>query len=210
MTVEAEGSRRGPKVRPETQQKREDILAAAVEVFGSRGFANASLAEIADRVGITHAGVLHHFGSKRNLLLEAVRYRDRSDLAEQGRLEMPTGRAQFDHLIETAFRNSRREGIVQGFVVLSAEAVTDEHPMLEYFQERYQILRSEIADNFREVCAAEGVADSSAVEHAAAAILAVMDGLQYQWLLEPDAIDLGEATRFSIQAIVDGVLGPAA
>ena len=42
----------------------------------------------------------------------------------------------------------------------------------------------------------------------AAAILAVMDGLQYQWLLEQDVVQLGEATRFAIHAIVDAILGP--
>ena len=35
-----------------------------------------------------------------------------------------------------------------------------------------------------------------------------MDGLQYQWLLEQNVVQLGEATRFAIHAIVDAALGP--
>lgn len=184
------------------------ILKRAVEVFGEKGYANASLAEIAERVGMTHAGILHHFGSKQNLLLEAVRYRDVADLKEHGWRAIPGGRAQFDHLIETAFRNAERAGIVQAFVVLSADAVTERHPALAYFQERYQVLRKEISENFQALCAEQGVTDTAAIDHAAASILAVMDGLQYQWLLDPGAVDLGEATRFAIHAIVDAVLGP--
>jgi hypothetical protein len=33
-----------------------------------------------------------------------------------------------------------------------------------------------------------------------------MDGLQLQWLLDPGAIELADATAFAIRAIVNGVL----
>ncbi|MDN5558695.1 MAG: TetR family transcriptional regulator C-terminal domain-containing protein, partial [Ruaniaceae bacterium] len=72
----------------------------------------------------------------------------------------------------------------------------------------YQRLRTDISENFRQRCASEGVAETDEIEHAAASILAVMDGLQYQWLLEQDVVQLGEATRFAIHAIVDAILGP--
>lgn len=201
---------RPDRVRPETIRKRIEILHAATEVFGSKGYATATLQEIAEQVGITHAGVLHHFGSKRNLLLETVRYRDVADLAAMGRRTMPTGRQMFDHLIETAFRNSERPGIVQGFEVLSGEAITDDHPALNYFKARYLNLRTELADTFRELCAEQGVTDETKIAQASAAILAVMDGLQYQWLVDPNEVNLGEATEFAIRAIVDAVLPPKA
>ena len=201
--------KRRPKSRPETLRKRTAILKAATEVFGLKGYANASLSEIAERVGMTHAGVLHHFGSKENLLRETVRFRDVSDLAELGLERLPTDRGLFDHLTETAFRNQERAGIIQSFVVLSAEAITDDHPTSAYFRERYQNLRREIVEAFHGLCADAGVTDSEKITHASAAILGVMDGLQYQWLLEPGVFELGPASRFAINAIVDAVVGPA-
>lgn len=45
---------------------------------------------------------------------------------------------------------------------------------------------------------------------AAAGVLAVMDGLQVQWLLDPDNVDLGHASEFAINAIVAAILTPAA
>lgn len=206
MTTAGTGHQQSAKNRPETLEKRQAILEAATEVFGQKGYKNGSLAEIAQRVGLTRAGVLHHFGSKENLLLESVKIRDTSDLEEKGRASMPSGREQFDHLIDTAFRNAKRRGIVQTFVVMSSEAITEDHPTHGYYEERYQNLRLEIATNFRELCKEEGIEDTSTVDNAAASILAVMDGLQYQWLLEPECLDLGEATAFAINAIVDSVL----
>lgn len=48
--------------------RRELILDAALELFAEHGFAMTSLPMISQKVGITHAGILHHFGSKSGLL----------------------------------------------------------------------------------------------------------------------------------------------
>lgn len=55
-------------------ERREAILAAALEVFGERGFHEASLEDVAARGGISKALIYEHFRSKRDLeraLLEA-------------------------------------------------------------------------------------------------------------------------------------------
>lgn len=194
--------------RPETERKRREILRAAIETFGTKGSANGTLADIAEQVGITHAGVLHHFGSKQNLLLEVLEFRDQDDVAHLADQHIPGGPALFAHLVATAQRNALRPGIVQVYTVLSAESVTDDHPARAYFEDRYRVLRREVDAAFRELCAQEGVSDPVAIDRASASILAVMDGLQLQWLLEPSAIDLASASEFAIQAIVNGVLHP--
>jgi AcrR family transcriptional regulator len=194
--------------RPETERKRKEILRAAIETFGTKGSANGTLADIAEQVGITHAGVLHHFGSKQNLLLEVLEFRDQDDVAHLEDQRIPGGPALFAHLVATAQRNALRPGIVQVYTVLSAESVTDDHPARAYFEERYRVLRHEVDAAFRELCAQEGVSDPAAIDKASASILAVMDGLQLQWLLDPTAIDLASASEFAIQAIVNGVLRP--
>lgn len=200
--------RRQVKSRPETLARRLDILDAAVDIFGSRGFAGGSLHEIADRVGMTHAGVLHHFGTKERLLLEVLSHRDQTDVAHLEGQHIPDGMLLFRHLVETAFRNAHRAGIVQAYVVLSAESVTEGHPGRAYFDERYVTLRREIDNAFASVCAERGIDEPEVIASASAAILAVMDGLQVQWLLAPGVIDLGAASAFAIEAIVRAVLGP--
>ena len=193
--------------RPATLVRRREILDAAVEVFGRRGYASGSLQEIADRVGMTHAGVLHHFGSKHQLLLEVLVHRDETDVAHLDGRHIPGGMGLFVHLVRTAFRNEQRRGIVQAFTVLSAEATTEGHPGQPFFLGRYDTLRDELAEAFRVMCAEYGVTEPRTIDDAAAAVLAVMDGLQVQWLLAPDAVDLGRASAFAIEAIVRAVVG---
>ncbi|NBS30801.1 MAG: TetR/AcrR family transcriptional regulator [Actinobacteria bacterium] len=48
--------------------RREAILDAAMELFAEQGFVLTSLPMISQKVGITHAGILHHFGSKEGVL----------------------------------------------------------------------------------------------------------------------------------------------
>jgi AcrR family transcriptional regulator len=188
--------------RPATAARREEILRAAMETFGARGYYNGSLAEVAERVGMTHAGVLHHFGSKDRLLLEVLEYRDRSDVEHLEGRQPPGGLALFHHLVKTARLNAQRPGIVQTFAVLSAEAVTEDHPGQDWFRDRYTELRRLVTEALAEVCADDDPPDAADLASAAASVLAVMDGLQIQWLLDPDAVDLAQATAFAIDAIL--------
>lgn len=195
-------------MRAETVAKRRDIVRAATEVFGAKGFANGTLAAIADVVGITHAGILHHFGSKDQLLLEVLTYRDTSDVEDLEPRHIPGHMDFFRHLVRTALINASRGGIVQTFVVLSGESVTENHPARDYFANRYATLREEASAALRSVCEERGITDSDDIDRAAAAVLAVMDGLQVQWLHNPDAVDLAKTTEFAIEAILAAVLQP--
>jgi AcrR family transcriptional regulator len=208
MSKGADSTAESSRVRPATRAKREQILKAAVEIFGNKGFANGTLADVAEQVGITHAGVLHHFGSKQKLLLEVLDYRDQADVQDLESKRIPYGPELFIHLVKTAFVNEKRPGIVQAYTVLSAESVTDDHPGRPYFEHRYTVLRKDVSDAFADLCAQEGVTEPATVAAASAAILAVMDGLQLQWLLHPDVVELARASEFAIRAIVNGVLNP--
>jgi AcrR family transcriptional regulator len=55
-------------------ERRADILRVAEELFRQRGFAAVSLSDVAARVGVTKATILHHFGSKRGLYAAVMRH----------------------------------------------------------------------------------------------------------------------------------------
>ncbi|MDE0547106.1 TetR family transcriptional regulator C-terminal domain-containing protein [Microbacterium sp. C7(2022)] len=99
-------------------------------------------------------------------------------------------------------------GILQAFVVLSAESVTDDHPAHEFFRKRYETLRGEISRAFGEICAQRGSVDAPQIAATTASVTAVMDGLQVQWLLDRENVALAEASRFAIEAIAAAVLAP--
>jgi AcrR family transcriptional regulator len=57
----------GPRRRLSAADRREQILAAALQVFAERGFHDASLEDVAARDGISKALIYEHFASKREL-----------------------------------------------------------------------------------------------------------------------------------------------
>src|SRR5947207_1134122 len=55
-------------------QRREQMLRAALEVISERGFADTRIADIAARTGISPALVIYYFKTKEALLTEAIRF----------------------------------------------------------------------------------------------------------------------------------------
>lgn len=70
-----------PRRRVGRVEREQQILDAAVEVFTERGFQNASMDAVAERVGVTKPVLYTHFGSKDGLLLACIA-RARAELLE--------------------------------------------------------------------------------------------------------------------------------
>ncbi|MHB1008950.1 MAG: TetR/AcrR family transcriptional regulator [Propionibacteriaceae bacterium] len=186
--------------RKSTPERRAEIVRAAAKTFGTKGYQKGSLIDIAAQVGMTHAGVLHHFGSKEALLIAVLEYRDQEDLEVLARQKMPEGIDLFWHLTRTAAANASRAGIVQTYAAITGESVTENHPARSFVVNRFAALRGFIEDALRVVCGPDLPDD--VCTHAASSIIGVMDGIQLQWLLDSDAVDLPEATRFALEAIL--------
>ncbi|MER6950583.1 TetR/AcrR family transcriptional regulator [Nonomuraea sp. NPDC000554] len=170
------------------ESRREEILLAALDVFAERGYTGASIASIAERVGLSQQGLLHYFPSKDRLLAEVLRLRDERNLdvlvlpGEGGAITLDTVAALVEY-------NAQRRGIVQSFTVLSAESVIEDHPAKDFFKQRYGTSRAWMAEVIRAELGDELPAGLTP-EQAAPLMFAVMDGLQLQWLLAPDQIDM--------------------
>lgn len=195
---------RAHKPQARTAETRRRILAAATTVFGARGYNKGSLIEIAELAGMTHAGVLHHFGSKDNLLVAVLQYRDDEDVAHLERHQAPTGDELLRHMLGTVRLNLQRAGLVQAYAVLSAESVTDAHPAAQFFADRFDGLRRMVTDAYATV-APEGTPRAE-LEVAASATIAVMDGLQVQWLHD-DTVDMPAAVEATIVGLIAWLRG---
>lgn len=62
---------RGRRLEPD--ERRDQILACAVRLFGERPYSEVSTAELAQEAGVTRGLLHHYFGTKRGLYLEVVR-----------------------------------------------------------------------------------------------------------------------------------------
>lgn len=183
---------RGPYAK--SARTRTLILDAAFAVFASAGYRKGSLREIAERVDMSEAGLLHHFRNKAELLLAVLDHRDelaRSRFA----FEQHAGRGALDDLIALADYNSTIPGVIELFCTLSAEATSPDHPAHDFFRKRYENSRQIVVDALSVIRAEGGLRDGVDIPSAAARSIAVWDGLQIQWLLDRTALDMADELR---------------
>ncbi|MEA5360220.1 TetR/AcrR family transcriptional regulator [Amycolatopsis sp., V23-08] len=181
--------------------RREDIITAAAAAYGELGYHSSSLREIAKRVGITHAGLLYYFPTKEALLAAVLERRDAED-SDREQLDVAPGLDVLRHFVALAGHNVRHPGIVDLYSRLAAEAVAPDHPAHEYFVRHYRAARASIHESF-EVLAARGqLRDGVDPAMAALTFIALMDGLQVQWLTVPGDVDLVGSLRFALQSLL--------
>ncbi|MCI2956192.1 TetR/AcrR family transcriptional regulator [Agromyces atrinae] len=183
VDAEAAGYRPG-------RENRRTIVAAATALFARGGFHATSLREIGEQAGVPKSTLLHHFSSKDDLLIAVLEARD----AEVSSVPLDDGSDPLERvgLIIAEARRSAREfpGLIEFYVVLSCEAATPSHPAHEYFRHRYELVRAHFVGLFRQLAAAGHLAPGRDAEHEGVWLVALWDGLQIQWLYDPDAVDV--------------------
>lgn len=175
------------------QRTREMIVHKAARLFSEDGFRATSLREIATACNMTHPGLLYHFTNKEALLLAVLEWRDEQDLQtfRKSGSRINDGLGVLRGMVALARQNSSTPGLVELFTTLSAEATASDHPAHEYFAQRYRRIRSGTAralERTRE----EGLLRADVnIDDLSHELTALQDGLQVQWLLDPDNVDIG-------------------
>lgn len=180
-------SRRGPYAKGEA--KRAEILEAALEIVEEQGCRRATSRMIAERVGLSQAGLTHYFSTREELYVEVLRTRDQRD-TEQIFEKNPT----YEGFIEIVTHNASVPGLVQLYVEYSSEATFPPHPAHEFFQERFAWIHGMLTEVIRRAQGAGEIGPEIDVDHAADLIVAAADGLQVQWLLDR-SVDMADRLR---------------
>lgn len=174
--------------------KRREIIDQAMAMFGEVGYRGASLREIAARCGISHPGLLHHFPTKESLLLAVLEHRDEVDIEWVG-LDDTDGVVTLRRLVELVELNTTRRHIVELYAVLSAEATSTEHPAHQFFVDRYRTSVDAAVRAYRQAGEAGELREGVDPEVAGRQLIALMDGMQVQWLLDRGATDMVAVVR---------------
>lgn len=185
------------------RRRRAQILSDATHLFSRTGYGDTSLRDIAEAVGVSKSTLLHHYPSKELLLSAVLAERDRSI---QQRTDAHRGQRAADLLRgihEGALVNAIDEpGLVEVYAVLSCEAVPAGHPAHDYFTERFRRVTDHFTELFRLAQVDGDLPDHRDPEHEAIWLVALWDGLQYQWLYDRDAVDIAAHLRAHIEDVL--------
>ncbi|MFI9489730.1 TetR/AcrR family transcriptional regulator [Promicromonospora sp. NPDC052451] len=173
-------------------ERRAQILASAIAVFAERGV-GASLRAIGEAIGVSHAALRYYFANRDELLVEV--YRAHEATVRDATAHLPSAPQEVSAVAmmeRSAERNRSIPGLVELYATLTTDALqAQQHPQTrEFVRERFRRVRTDLAGRVRAGQAAGTIAADVDPDDAAALVAAASDGLQLQWLLDPDAVDV--------------------
>lgn len=101
MTVRDTSSRGVAPGAGTADQRRAQMLNAALDIISERGYAETRIADVAERAGVSPALVIYYYKTKDQLLTEAIRhYEDAWYAAAQERIaNLPSAAARLEELV---------------------------------------------------------------------------------------------------------------
>ena len=177
-------------------RRREQIIGAATAVFAEYGYAGGSVRTIADRIGVSPASLLQHFGSKEGLLMAVLEDWDRHTVEAQ--LIDVTGLDYFRRLPEVMAANVSNRGLLELFITMAAEASSPAHPAHAFIQRRYTDNLATLAGHLQQAVDASDVRSLTPAEIGIEVrlVTAVLDGIGLQWLLDPSTDVITSTTTY--------------
>ena len=172
-----------PRKRMSAEDRRKAILETTVSFISQFGFWGFTIRDVAQAQNITEAGLLYYFKSKEQLLEETLKYADRTNqiaIAEHLGVQSVTGEVLDDGIAYhcdlglkaistgTVETNADRPEMVRLYTLLESEALSKDHPVHEYFEQREINLLKEYAF----AAERDGVADP---ERTALQVLSAME-----------------------------------
>lgn len=119
------------------RRRRAQILVDATDRFTRCGYHGTSVREIAESVGVSASTLVHHIGTKEQLLTAVLARRDEL-LAARGTI-YSSGADELAAIGNEARRDTDEEpGLIELYAVVSSEAAAPTHPAHEYLRERYR------------------------------------------------------------------------
>lgn len=184
------------------------LLDAAKRLVVERGYGGASVRELAAVAGTNIGAVNYHFGSRENLLNEAIlefflEWGDRV-----GGVDVVSGAGPLEQLAAHARPTVAGIAGAQPAFVMFLEALLQSRrsPQLhERLVEHYAEQRRRAGEFIAAASVGGGELPSRMMEVVASYMLAVVDGLQLQGLLDPEAVPSGD----ELAAMYEGLAAAA-
>jgi AcrR family transcriptional regulator len=169
--------------------RREALVEAAMELWSATGWRGTGITAVAQRAGVTPSGLLHHFGTKENFLLEVLAELDRQTLAHF-RAESPGGGLDFLRLLPEMMRDAEeRPGLWRLQLTLQAENLAPDGPAFEHYVRRHRTLHRLFADAVRTGRDRGEIRSDVDPDLVAAQILAFLIGMGVHKEHGPEGID---------------------
>lgn len=200
----------GKGQRPEGGLDADDrILGAAFETFAADGIRSATFRAVGERAGVAAATVRQRYGSMDDLLLAVLDRADSSFPEVEAWVAAPGGGLETLRRIPASSAVlAERPSLARLRVVVSAEAMVRDGAARRYTQHRTESILRWLVRVLTEGIRRGEIGLDVDVKSRATELVAFMEGIQVQWLLHPDRVDLVKAYQTYIGDLIDQIRIP--
>jgi len=192
-----------------------DLLDAAERLFSAQGVANTSMMQVAEAAGVTRGAIYHHFDNKLDLIdsmMERVRlpFDQMLEQTSQRHVDNPLAllRARLLNIVELLQRDPHTQSVIN-ILFHKCEYVDETLPI------HFRHLRAR--NNCIEECI---LLMQQAIDHGqlpktttaaklVVCLVAMIDGIIYNWLLDPDYFNVVEVAEQALDTFMAGLQQPA-
>jgi len=192
-----------------------DLLDAAERLFSAQGVANTSMMQVAEAAGVTRGAIYHHFDNKLDLIdsmMERVSlpFDQMLEQTSQRHVDNPLAllRARLLNIVELLQRDPHTQSVIN-ILFHKCEYVDETLPI------HFRHLRAR--NNCIEECI---LLMQQAIDHGqlpkttnaaklVVCLVAMIDGIIYNWLLDPDYFNVVEVAEQALDTFMAGLQQPA-
>lgn len=189
-----------------SEARKEQILAAAAEVFSRKGFSAARMEDIADETGVSKATLYLYFKGKDDLItaiLELVFQREFKQISQLDLNAISATEAiwkMVDLVLQDFIHMQHLLPVTYEFLALAFRNKVVQKTIQQYFDRYMQLLMSIIQHGinmgeFRAVAAGD----------IAITIGALVEGTFLLWVYDPERVDVERSIRSGMQVIIQGI-----
>lgn len=197
------------RTKAEAAETRVALLDAAERVFSAQGVSSTSLNEVAAAAGVTRGALYHHFANKLDLL-GALMERVMMPLEEMRQQQSPQGpvlaqiRERALAVLQLAVNDPHAQAV---FSILfhKCEYVEGVLPIQRRHLECRSSCANEVTAAFRQAIAAGELPASLCPRQATVGLFCYIDGLVFNWLLDPDFFDLKQQAPALLDCYLNGL-----
>ena len=161
----------------------DEALAAALNVFWSKGYEGASLTDLTEAMGITRPSLYAAFGNKESLFRKALDLYEQEKLAYmRGALEAPTAKGAAERLLRGSLANQCSDCEPKGClgVISSVACGAEAEAIREEVIKRRQSSHKALVDRFEQAKRDGDLSADADIDGLTGYLFAVMQGMAVQ------------------------------
>jgi len=196
------------KTKQEAMETRHRLLDAAEQLFHQHGVSHTSLQDIAQAAGLTRGAIYWHFEDKAELF-NAMMERATMPLEEgmsmaaeaSPQLSLAELRWGLVNVFYSAMHNERTRRVFE-IAMQKVEYTGELQPLKERKLSAHRDWRAQNQAAFDHAVALGQLPKAMNTRIAAIALVALVDGLIHQWIMDPESFDLMQVGQASVEGFL--------